>query len=72
MSIKQVLESAKSLSSSEKAMLAHCLISSLDAVHDEDVEDAWIKLAEQRFKQLESGEVQGIPWIELKKEIRGK
>ncbi|MBK7556231.1 MAG: addiction module protein [Flavobacteriales bacterium] len=38
----------------------------------EDVEEAWIKLAEQRFKQLESGEVQGIPWIELKKEIRGK
>ena len=53
-------------------MLAHCLISSLDAVQDEDVEEAWIKLAEQRFKQLESGEVQGIPWIELKKEIRGK
>ncbi|MCP5206968.1 MAG: addiction module protein [Hahellaceae bacterium] len=72
MSIKQVLESTKHLNSSERAMLAHCLISSLDTIQDEHVEEAWGKLAEQRFNQLETGEIQGVSWGELKKDIRGE
>lgn len=72
MSIKQVLESTKHLNSSERAMLAYCLISSLDTIQDEGVEEAWAKLAEQRFNQLETGEVTGVSWDELKKGIRGE
>ena len=53
-------------------MLAHCLISSLDTIQDEGVEEAWAKLAEQRFNQLETGEVTGVSWDELKKGIRGE
>ncbi len=71
MSIKQVLESAKELTNSEKAMLAHCLISSLDSVQEEGVEEAWGKLAEKRFKELENGEIDGVSWDQLKSEIRG-
>tara|TARA_R110002049_G_scaffold69711_1_gene180517 strand:+ start:837 stop:1055 length:219 start_codon:yes stop_codon:yes gene_type:complete len=71
MSIKQVLESTKHLNSSERAMLARCLISSLDTIQDEGVDEAWAKLAEQRFNQLESGEVNGVSWGDLKKGIRG-
>lgn len=72
MSIKQVLESTKHLNSSERAMLAHCLISSLDSTQDQDVEETWGKLAEKRFQQLESGEVKGVSWGEIKKETRGE
>lgn len=71
MSIKQVLESAKALTNSEKAMLAHCLISSLDAAQDDGVEDAWGRLAEKRLSELESGKVSGISWDQLKSEIKG-
>ena len=70
MSIKQALESTKDLSSTEKAMLAHCLISSLDTVEDPCVEEAWGVLAEKRFKELKSSSVEGMSWDELKKDIR--
>ena len=70
MSIKQALESTKDLSSTEKAMLAHCLISSLDTVEDLCVEEAWGVVAEKRFKELKSGSVEGMSWDELKKDIR--
>lgn len=72
MSIKQVLENAKNLTSSEKAMLAHCLISSLDSVQDEGVEEAWGQLAEKRFSELASGQVKGLSWDEIKKDIKGQ
>jgi hypothetical protein len=53
-------------------MLAHCLISSLDTIQNEGVEEAWAKLAEQRFNQLEIGEINGVSWVEIKKDIRGE
>tara|TARA_R110001592_G_scaffold214978_2_gene468074 strand:- start:186 stop:542 length:357 start_codon:yes stop_codon:yes gene_type:complete len=34
-------------------------------------EEVWVKLAEQRFNQLETGEVNGVSWGEIKKGIRG-
>ena len=37
--IKRILENIKTLSPHEKAMLAHCLISSLDDANEENVDD---------------------------------
>lgn len=70
MSIKQILENAKNLTNNEKAMLAHCLISSLDSVQEDGVEEAWGTLAENRFKELDSGEVSSVSWDQIKSEIR--
>ncbi len=53
-------------------MLAHCLISSLDGVQDEGVEEAWGQLAEKRFSELASGQVKGLSWDEIKKDIKGQ
>jgi putative addiction module component (TIGR02574 family) len=71
MSIEQVLENLKDLSSNEKAMLAHCLIASLDKDQEEGIEDAWGRLAEQRLQELKSGKVKGMSWDALKEDIRG-
>lgn len=71
MNIKQLLESTKSLTASEKALLAHCLISSLESVEDEGVEEAWGQLAEKRFRELESGKVKGVSWSQIKTEVKG-
>lgn len=68
--MKQVMESINELSSDERALVAHCLISSLDETHDDDVEKAWLELAEKRFSELESGAIGGVSWEELKKEIK--
>jgi hypothetical protein len=37
MSIKQVIEASKALTAHEKALIAHCLISSLETEQDDDV-----------------------------------
>jgi len=67
--LKQVIENIEHLSSGEKAMVAHCLISSLEVKHDDSVDEAWGKLAQQRFSDLESGSVQGVSWSSIKNKV---
>ncbi len=68
--MKEVIASIKELTPHERATLAHCLISSLDEVHDQGVDDAWADIAEQRFAQLLSGEVKALTWDEIKQGIK--
>ena len=68
--MKQIFENIKVLSSEEKALVAHCLISSLETKQDDDVEDAWAELAESRLSELTSGEVEGVSWESIKKNIK--
>ena len=67
---KQVIENIENLSSDEKALVAHCLISSLEVKHDDSVDQAWRELAQQRFTELESGAVKGVTWGEIKNKIK--
>ena len=52
--LKQVIENIEELTSGEKALVAHCLISSLEIKHDESVDNAWAELAEKRFSEFEA------------------
>ena len=52
MKIQQVIENAKSLSFNDRALVAHCLISSLETKQDECVEQEWIELAKEGIKSL--------------------
>lgn len=69
--IKQVIEEIKKLSSDERALVAHCLISSLETTQEEGVEEAWADLAERRYAELISGDVEPVSWEEVKKEVKG-
>ena len=71
MDVRQVIESAKYLNAKEKAMVAHCLISSLEMRHDEGVDQAWAELAQKRFEDLSSGEVRSVSWEDIKKKMKG-
>lgn len=66
---KQVIQNIGDLSSDEKALVAHCLISSLETKHDDSVDTAWGELANKRLLELESGAVKSISWNEIKKEV---
>ena len=66
---KQVIQDIGELSSDEKALVAHCLISSLETKHDDSVDAAWGELAEKRFLELESGAVEGVSWDEIKNKV---
>jgi hypothetical protein len=63
MDFKQVIENAK------RALVAHCLISSLETSQDEDVDQAWVKLAEKRYEELISGKAAAVSWEDIKKEV---
>lgn len=71
--VKEVMDSIKSLSSDERATLAHCLITSLDPPsNDQGTDEAWQQLVEERLMALESGNVQGVSWGQLKNEVVGR
>ena len=69
---KQVIENIKELSSDERALVAHYLISSLEPRQDEGVDEAWAALSEKRLLELKSGEVKGVSWSEIKNEVKGQ
>lgn len=69
--IKQVIDDIKKLSADEKALVAHCLISSLETKQDENVDEAWAELVEKRYAELVAGDVKPVSWKEIKKEIIG-
>ena len=71
MSIKQVIEKTRHLTVKERALVAHCLISSLETKQDEGVGQAWADLAEKRYKELISGEVESVSWEDIKKDVKG-
>ena len=54
----------------DRARLAQRLISSLDERTDAGVEKLWIKEAERRLAELESGKVAGIPADKVMKRAR--
>ncbi len=67
---KQVIENIKDLSPDEKALVAHCLISSLESRQDEGVDEAWAELLKKRLMELKSGEVKGVSWEEIKNKVK--
>lgn len=69
---KQVIESIEELSFDERALVAHCLISSLESKQDNGVDEAWRELVEKRYSELKSGAVKGVSWQKIKSEVKGQ
>ncbi len=69
--LKQVIENIEELTAGEKALVAHCLLSSLETKYDESVDSAWAELAGKRVDELESGVVKGVSWDEIRNEVTG-
>jgi hypothetical protein len=63
------MEEVKFLNADEKALVAHCLISSLETDPDEAVDLAWAELAEKRYAELVSGKVAPVSWEDIKRRI---
>lgn len=65
-----ILEQALKLPSAERAQIAEHLIASLDEGPDVDVEQAWQEEVQRRIQQIDRGEVQTIPWEEVRRQLR--
>jgi putative addiction module component (TIGR02574 family) len=64
-----LLDRALRLSESQRADLAGRLIESLDQSSDEGIEAAWSDEIRDRLDQIDSGEVEAVPWEEAKRRI---
>ena len=68
--LEQVFKDVSYLSIKEKALVAHCLIASLETEQEESVDSAWLDLAEKRFFELVSGQVKAVSWDEIKRGLK--
>lgn len=66
---KQLFRDIFELPESERATLAGLLIESLEPPPEPDVEQAWAQEAERRWKEIESGAVQTIPWADVRAKL---
>ncbi|HEV8368705.1 MAG TPA: addiction module protein [Pyrinomonadaceae bacterium] len=69
--VNQLVREALELSDEDRAMLAGLLINSLEdqAGADPGVEEAWAVETERRWREIESGTVETIPWEEVKAKL---
>lgn len=68
---KQAIENIKEFSPRERALVTHCLISSLETEQEQGADEAWGALSKSRLAELESGAVKGVSWEAIKNEIKG-
>lgn len=66
-----ILIEALQLPVQERAALASRLLASLDERVDEGVDAAWDQEIAKRLKEIDSGEVEMVPWETVRKKMRG-
>ena len=65
-SARELFEEAMRLDPKERATLMSLLVDSLDGESEEGAEEAWRAEIEHRVAELDSGQVQGVSWEELR------
>ncbi len=63
--LQRIQEDALKLSSMERALLAKCLIESLDKAEDDEIEQLWLDEAERRLAAYAKGSVPARSAIEV-------
>lgn len=64
--VVSLFKEAAGLDEGDRATLAGLLLESLDELPDPGVEAAWAAEIERRVREIESGEVELIPWEDVK------
>lgn len=65
----KLLNEALSLPAETRAALAAKLIESLDETVDPDAEALWAQEIHRHLKEIDDGQVQAIPWSEVRASI---
>lgn len=60
MSVDELMREAMRLDASERAAMAHELLSSLEALSEAEIEQLWLDEAERRRAEIEAGAVETI------------
>jgi putative addiction module component (TIGR02574 family) len=70
-SVVELFTEASGLEDNERAALAGLLLESLETPPDPDVEAAWAQEIDRRVRQIDAGEVELVPWEDVKKRLLG-
>jgi len=70
--LKEVFQEAARLPEKDRATLAGLLIETLDPISEPDVEAAWSEEIKRRTAEIEAGNVELIPWEEVRVELFGQ
>ena len=62
----EILGSALKQPDTERARIAEALIASLDAPAEHEVDQAWQVEIDRRLRQIDSGAVKCVPWVEVR------
>lgn len=65
-SAKDILDQALKMSEDDRAAIAERLLASLDAKPDQAVEEAWQQEIQRRLSELDRGDVECVPWEEVR------
>jgi putative addiction module component (TIGR02574 family) len=65
----QLFREAFDLPEKDRATLAGLLIESLEPPPDSDVEEAWAREAERRWREIQDGAVRTIPWEQVRAKL---
>ena len=68
-SAEDLIKEALSLPENSRAKIAERLIASLHGEPSREVDEAWHLEMESRIRQIDSGEVQCIPWEEIRNRL---
>lgn len=68
--IERILKDAIALCAEDRAMVAHCLIASLESEQESEAGEAWGQLVERRFADFEAGKTKAISWQQMKENIK--
>ncbi|MCP4347344.1 MAG: addiction module protein [Desulfobacterales bacterium] len=68
MSTEKLIEEVLSLPIEERAFIADSLLKSMNPVDSEN-DRKWIEVSKKRLRELQSGEVEGVPGDEVFKKI---
>lgn len=67
-----LLRQALELDEHERAELAGALLESIEPAPDENVEAAWHEEIDRRLRQIDAGEVEMIPWTEVRQRLHAR
>ena len=70
--VADILRDALALPTDTRSALVDSLLDSLDSTVDPDAEELWEQEILRRAKELDSGSLKTVPWVELRSRLIAK
>ena len=68
--VEDLFRRASYLDQNDRATLAGLLLDSLEPEVDKDIESAWLGEIERRIQDLDAGDVDLVPWEDIKGKLK--